>query len=145
MTTLAAIQARLDAATPGPWRRVTRMESCGEGDFDVDSIPGVLNKCVTSDSDGAAVYLDLMTGEDAEFIANAPADMRALLEFAKKVTASHQPEYWELDAFEYSQEGVGCSGCECGKCGDVEAHGPWPCPIAQAAIDAGIEIEIGES
>ena len=75
MTREQEIQARLDAATPGPWRQA-RFERdsaspCVEAKRDTGEYPLFIN--VTLSDDGAEGL------NDADLIANAPDDLRYLL------------------------------------------------------------------
>jgi phage host-nuclease inhibitor protein Gam len=61
---LKEIQARLEAATPGPWALVDRL--------------GVIYEC---QSEISVIEVDANVNEgDAEFIAHAPEDIRRLLD-----------------------------------------------------------------
>jgi hypothetical protein len=72
MTTLDEIEARLNAATPGPW--AVRWENGPEGSFRVVSTP-----------DDAWFVQDVSEG-DATFIAHAPGDIRTLLGMVRELT-----------------------------------------------------------
>jgi hypothetical protein len=79
---LSAIRARLDAATPGPWEAVTpkryaavRSEKAGCYVYTQGKIP-------------ADTHADTVTRQqrDAHLIANAPTDLRALLDEVERLT-----------------------------------------------------------
>ena len=84
---LQAIEARLAAATPGPWKTQ---------DF-VDAPPEDAGSAVVKQGNGGLVAYALRSGAvehewydkpqceaDAEFIAHAPEDMKLLLDIAKR-------------------------------------------------------------
>ena len=88
---LSAIRERLDAATPGNWRRFGVVVST---DLDLPQ-PLVVEAC-SEDRTQAE--------NDVEFIANAPTDLRALLDEVERLTADPLPAAaWvrevERDAF----------------------------------------------
>ena len=98
--TLDAIRARVDKATPGPWRAVT---SRGTG------------AVAAPDSVGCYVYVNVRTHDDmtaetvsrwqddARFVAAARTDVPALLDEVERLTASEkereQKEFAHWDAF----------------------------------------------
>lgn len=72
---LAAIEARLRAATPGPWAEVTTEDSsCGRV-YAIGRNDEALVACVSCND----FECHPMCDADAEFIANAPTDIAALL------------------------------------------------------------------
>ena len=71
---LSAIRARLDAATPGNWKRFGVVIST---DLDLPQ-PLVVEAC-SEDRTQAE--------NDVEFIANAPTDLRALMDEVERLTA----------------------------------------------------------
>lgn len=78
--TLAAIEARLDAATPGPWHKDDGEFGCVTiGDYGWTTPPGV----------NAPEYdVDSPQGHaDAELIAHAPTDLRRLLDEVQRLRA----------------------------------------------------------
>jgi hypothetical protein len=78
---LDAIQKRKDAATEGPWR--TWKDDGGRRGSAVET-------AWAYDADGADTELitDWCSTADAEFIANAPTDIRFLLDLARKQQAA---------------------------------------------------------
>ena len=80
---LDAITARLDAATPGPWK-VRECPPCTErGRLEVNIWDEPGNLLITNWCDD-----DEFHRPDAEFIANAPADVAYLLDLARKQAAA---------------------------------------------------------
>ena len=101
MMDLQAIEARLAAATPGQW--------------DVDTIPETGESRVVVRSNTGDPMLDVsvathgVRAEDAEFIAHAPEDIRALIDVVKAVrdAVARHPDVMECS--EYSDdEPVSC-------------------------------------
>ena len=109
---LQAIEARLAAATPGPWKTQ---------DF-VDAPPEDAGSAVVKRGNGGLVAYALRSGAvkhewydkpqcdaDAEFIAHAPEDIRALIDVVKAVidAVARHPDVMECS--EYSDdEPVSC-------------------------------------
>jgi hypothetical protein len=118
---LTGIEARLDAATPGPW--VT--EPVEQGMFaDIESrVSGMRGYILLSHVDGEAGQAKT---PDAVFIAAAPTDMAALLGAVKAVLELHRP----VQVFfpDYVEGYYECEQC-------MEAH---PCPTV-AAITTALE------
>ena len=93
---LQAIEARLEAATQGPW--------------DVDTIPETGESRVVVRSNTGDPMLDVsvathgVRSEDAEFIAHAPEDIRALINVVKAVrdAVARHPDVMECS--EYSDD-----------------------------------------
>ena len=84
MSRLDEIEARLEAASPGPWEVVTggwqvRGPEC--------NICGVFHHHVQI-HDGGRNVTDNPAERDAELIANAPADLRYLLERVRELEAA---------------------------------------------------------
>jgi hypothetical protein len=77
---LSAIRARLDAATPGPWEAGTA--SCCPDMGWVDGPKGAMCPQFT-----ATKVTHSLDANDAEFIAHAPTDLRALLDEVERLTA----------------------------------------------------------
>jgi hypothetical protein len=86
---LDAIRARLDAATPGPWEAVTpkryaavRSEKAGCYVYTQGKIP-------------AETHPDTVARQqrDAHLIANAPTDLRALLDEVERLTAERDAAF----------------------------------------------------
>jgi hypothetical protein len=102
---ISAIRARLDAATPGPWEAVTpkryaavRSEKAGCYVYTQGKIP-------------ADTHADTVTRQqrDAHLIANAPTDLRALLNEVERLTA------WQVavaDGLGYLNRAEGQGGYE---------------------------------
>lgn len=65
------IKARLEKATPGPWR----IEETETG----YNIPGILRSVCSYDEDGNPESHAFLYGNNAEFIAHAPTDIANLL------------------------------------------------------------------
>ena len=125
MNEIQEIEARLEAATQGPW--------------DVETIPETGESRVIVRSNTGDPMLDVsvaphgVRAEDAEFIAHAPEDIQALinevtdlrmkLEAAQfqieKVKALHFPADLKLYAATIKE----CAACEGQK---------WPCPTMRA-------------
>ena len=110
MNRLNEIEARANAATPGPW------ELLGDGEY--VSGPGIL---VAPDDGG-------VTSADAEFIAAARTTVPALLDALEKVLELHE-------SFEGSDSGgdLRCSGCYDSRYGVFE---PYPCELVEAITTA---------
>lgn len=84
MTRLAEIEARLAAATPGPWG----VDHDDEGVFNDTCVVQGNYGWVASGPDSRYPAYDEDTEQgraDAELIAHAPADLAALVEFARRV------------------------------------------------------------
>jgi hypothetical protein len=118
---LTGIEARLHAATPGPWVS----EPVEQGMFaDIESrVSGMRGYILLSHVDGEAGQAKTA---DAEFIANAPTDITALLDAVRAVLAIHKPGRW-------ASVDPGCVTCR-------ENGNPlaWPCPTVKA-INAALE------
>ncbi len=71
-----AIKARLEAATPGPWKYVPCTGEYGEA---ASAIDGAHDCVVEPDS--------FLLADDAEFIAHAPTDIANLLEEVERLEA----------------------------------------------------------
>lgn len=76
---LSAIRARLDAATPGPWEAGTA-DCCPDMGW-VDGPKGAVCPQFT-----ATKVTHSLDANDAELIANAPTDLRALLDEVERLT-----------------------------------------------------------
>ena len=93
---LQAIEARLEAATPGPW------------DFDTIPETGESRVVVRSNAGDPMLEVSVAThgvsAEDAEFLAHAPEDIRALLAEVKAVreVVARHPDV--LECSEYSDD-----------------------------------------
>ena len=91
MNEIQEIEARLSAATPGPWSR---------SGYDVGQVvygPGGQPDLIGPISTNSDI-------EDAEFIAHAPEDIRALLDEVKAVKAAVQRHPDVLECSEYGED-----------------------------------------
>ena len=84
MTKLSDIKKRLEAATPGPWYAVADNTGVST-DPDGTAFPSQPELIFCLD-DGE--YIENRNKADAEFIANAPADIRALLDYVRELEAA---------------------------------------------------------
>lgn len=75
---LDVIEARLKAATPGPW-----VAPCGALGTDVRTLGG------------ASVADDVKRADDADFIAHAPTDIAALLAEVRRLTPAVKVARWD--------------------------------------------------
>ena len=113
MNEIQEIEARLEAATQGPW--------------DVETIPETGESRVIVRSNTGDPMLDVsvaphgVRAEDAEFIAHAPEDIRALLDEVKAVKRIHAPEVVQVSTADESMIDL----CWCCK-------EPYPCDTARA-------------
>ncbi len=81
---LAEIHARLDAATPGPW--IANKRTHRNGDYGwVAEIWGSLNG--GGGALPAVCLANEVSGDDADLIAHAPADISWLLDEVERLTA----------------------------------------------------------
>ena len=80
---LSAIRARLDAATPGPWEAGTAC-CCPDMGW-VDGPKGAVCPQFT-----ATKVTHSLDANDAELIANAPTDLRALLDEVERLKAREE-------------------------------------------------------
>ncbi len=132
---LDAIEVRATTATPGPWRDgmgTHGLGADGPSFVTVDAIAanGAVNRVaeLMLDKDGAA---------DAEFIANARADIPALAAALRAVLALHVPA--EESSQGYTEHGYGYVAHPCtGEVAWDEYAIPWPCPTV-AAITAALD------
>ena len=119
---LEPIQARLDAATPGPWE-MRQCSPCTErGRLEVNIWDKDGNFLIANWCDD-----DPYEPADAEFIANAPTDTARLLAAVQAVVALHEPERGNLI-------GPYCAHCISPIDGGPE---PWPCPTV-SAVEAAL-------
>jgi len=88
---LSAIRERLDAATPGPWEAGTA--SCCPDMGWVDGPKGAVCPQFT-----ATRVTHSLDANDAELIANAPTDLRALLDEVERLTADRDANAAKLNA-----------------------------------------------
>lgn len=109
---LAAIRARLDAATPGPWHwdehTVPTLHGVGGSPDTYEYEAEVIEATHTGGCGCRAVcYLDLtIDRSDAEFIAAARTDLEVLLAEVDRLTqilaavdAASQPKTWKSDSW----------------------------------------------
>lgn len=111
------IEARLAAATPGDWEAFTDVSEVWKG----------AEWLISSTMDDGAVYLITdwgsgLRGPDAEFIAHAPEDIRALLDEVKRLQA-------QIDAVVHIHKYTYLAGIGeyCGAC-----DAAYPCPTLLA-------------
>ena len=111
---LQAIEARLAAATQGPW--------------DVETIPETGESRVVVRSNTGDPMLDVsvathgVRAEDAEFIAHAPEDIRALLDEVKAVRELHRKvPLYDTPADECTEHDPDIYGIE------LDYAGEWYC------------------
>lgn len=135
---LSEIEARLAAATPGPWEADTypvRKRSSKTGRvLAYRPEDGTRGSVSVVPSDG--VY-GVMDGPDAELIAHAPADLAALVKFAREVERLHKPHPDGGQGYDSAGEYVWFDQV-CQTCGQHDEYGvPWPCPTAQAVQGFG--------
>lgn len=84
---LAAIAARIAAATPGPWEVNSTTGDSDWGEYTVYGIKGVDDATFTCDDAPAFAHSDGMNRADADFVAHAREDIPALLDALAAVTA----------------------------------------------------------
>jgi hypothetical protein len=86
---LAAIEARAQAATEGPWTVVEGEDTCGGyGPYSYAMIPGVLDAEWTPDGMDAHICGETLSIPDAKFIAHARTDVPALLAMVREQRAA---------------------------------------------------------
>jgi len=146
MSRIDEIEARLAAATPGPWA-----EGYDAGwTVDQDLYPDGIEIAAMTDQEGD------QGRRDASLIAHAPADLAALVKFARDVAALHQPrtvyanEAHCTRAFDgdhamgrHVEDRMGSWVCldhelasECITCCDTDgATADYPCPTARAVAE----------
>ena len=114
MNEIQEIEARLAAATPGPW--------------DVETIPETGESRVFVRSNTGDPMLDVsvaphgVRAEDAEFIAHAPEDIRALLDEVKAVRELHRKvPLYDTPADECTEHDPDIYGIE------LDYAGEWYC------------------
>jgi hypothetical protein len=99
---LDAIRARLDAATPGPWEAGTA--SCCPDLGWVEGPKGAVCPQFT-----ATKVTHSLDANDAELIANAPTDLRALLDEVERLTAER--DSWFLKGRHIASKKDVCPSC----------------------------------
>ena len=132
MDRLSEIEERLANATPGPWKAYGTTVAAVTGPGDCGGCSGLISpehepSCYWSEIAGA--------GEpDAELIAHAPADLAALVAFAREIEARHRPVH---------PDWVRPGDRICEECTDAAAYAAgvsyvaWPCPTAAAVQKLG--------
>jgi hypothetical protein len=132
-----SIAARLAAATPGQWR----VEECSSHHDEPEDVVIVAdNKTVVSAAwcNDSTADLDI-TLADADLIAHAPDDLRALLAVAVAAEALRDrmnvPKHLKC-RHSHDHEGYRCTHPTKPHCGGC--YEDWPCPEARllAALDA---------
>lgn len=109
---LEAIEARVKAATPGPW--INRPEKS----FNVQSANKNIASCFRT--------------ENADFIAHAPEDIKALLALAKQQAAEIASITAERDAAVEDLRKNRARKCDC--CAYAGRSERWPCVDCQSSI-----------
>ena len=114
MKYLDQIEARAEAATPGPWTtngagEVSQHWSCPQP---WKTVVGTEVACMAYCYGGSAKGVE--RDEDAEFIAAARTDVPALVDALRAVLELHAERSW------------GCAVCE-----EQDQVLPWPCPTVE--------------
>ncbi len=125
---LEAIEARLVAATPGPWRydgysEIDQLTDAGKG-YPLDCYPD--SRIIVEERECPNCRMNVcakMLDADAEFIAAAPEDIRALLDEVRRLRAGYEPYFPQFCTATDS------SGAECGV--------SLPCPVPGHANQTG--------
>ena len=78
---LAEIEARLNAATPGPWRLAIACDEYGQDESKSTVRAGYVDVCMADNA-------------DATFIAHAPTDIAALLAEVRRLTPTAKVARW---------------------------------------------------
>jgi hypothetical protein len=127
---LDAITARLDAATPGPWR--TWKDDGGRRGSAVET-------AWAHDVDGSDTELitDWCSVADAEFIADARTDIPFLLDLARKQAAALEAALALAEEWRYKGE-FGWGAWQ-------EGHGPDPEGYALDGASADLRTAIGDA
>lgn len=133
---LDPIKERLAEATPGPWDFHVLPQSVGITVATIHSEHGPRETCWTVDFPPEIGGMG--TEKDAEFIANAPEDIAALVAEVERLRgqidaarAIHKP----LDALNMNSNRIGQVCLGCGQ--DNGNWNEWPCPTIRA-------LEVGE-
>lgn len=127
MSTLNEIEARLAAATPGPW----------EIDEDGD-VQGRRRGMYPDPELDPIVTCSAERPEDTNLIAHAPADLAALVAVVREVEQVHQPGGTVIREVSYDMEGtipgpIRISGFQTSDLATCKGcSGTWPCPTAAA-------------
>jgi hypothetical protein len=118
MMGLGEIRARLEAATPGPWRLVTAIDTWGDGDLDELTDPVVESETATLARNGEPLYVCQLSYDglsatvahdrkaDGEFIAHSRADIEKLLAVAEAARAYLAARWDDSDRSGGEQESV---------------------------------------
>ena len=147
---LDEIEARAEAATPGPWEADDIGHSGAEepsgivvhtGAFDWDDL-------MRGEAESAVTWMpgwDRHHGDNAEFIAASRTDVPALVAALRAVLDLHY-DAGPSQGYDFGPDGgYGWVDHCCATCG---AHGEygveWPCPTVQAIADA-LGVETGAS
>ena len=117
---LAQIEARVEAATEGPW----------------DAVQGATPGMVWVELRHRATICDFPyeqgSQEDAEFIAHARQDIPALLAAVREALGLHRPvPHCPSDTHARSESTCPCGVQICGQC-----YHHWPCPTVRTIEDA---------
>ncbi len=132
---LDEIQARVTAATPGPWEVTDANEGMHEyGPMWMVTNDEFHNPSGADDEPWLAVEMHVGDKEDAEFIASARTDVPRLVSALRAVLDEHHPDRAD-------------GGQTCSRCGDwsdgydvggmfVAIEMAYPCPTVRAITDA---------
>lgn len=118
MTRIDEIRERLDQITPGPWVAETSEATMNDQ-----------SQWRIGPERELPVVRARMSGADAEFIANAPADLAWCLAKLDAIRALHKPFEWSFG------EGPVQSCSECARLGASEEEASYPCPTIRALND----------
>lgn len=137
MSRLDDIQARLDAATPGPWwwRNTTEPYLQGARTRIVMAFRRMGTQGAQPqfrDEHGLLVDAgkeNINDFPDAALIANAPGDLAELVTFARAMEGLHRPHKVICLNPSHSSD---CDAMVCDACDT-----PWPCPTAKALDQIG--------
>ena len=141
--TLAGMQAKTDAATPGEWGAFQKVADDAEFsmDDDMDTTTSSV-ECITGlrAEDGVGRFCitiadPIVSAVDAEFIATARTAMPRLLAAVEAIRALH----YDAGASQgYGKDGYGVIDHCCNECGTFGEYGvEWPCPTIRA-LDAAL-------
>jgi len=83
---LNEIEARANAATPGPWEANSETGGSDVGDYTIYGIKEVAPADWASDSSSSFAYCEGMEKPDAEFIAHARQDIPRLIDEVRRLT-----------------------------------------------------------
>lgn len=128
MSMLDEIEARLVAATPGPW------ENEGAGEVAQHwSRPSPWGPVVSTEVSCGSYCLGgsskgVVNDADADLIAHAPTDLAALVAVVRVAQKFHQPRTHLDPSGATWQVCVGCISY-------AGLHQPWPCDIGRALVE----------